>query len=196
MQFPKFNLDDLIPGTVDSIPVPEGEFWVFTYGSLMWNPGFKFVDSSPGIVHGYHRKLCLWSVRYRGTVDQPGLVLGLARGGSCRGFSYRIDRKNEREVLNYLCDRELITGAYAAQICQVTLESGRKVNATTFVSKPDHPHFARGLADDETIKVVNSAKGFRGCNREYVINTVDHLTEMNIRNTELHKIARQLDPLS
>ena len=189
-------MSNLVPGTVDSIPVPEGEFWVFAYGSLMWNPGFPYADSSPGIVHGYHRKLCLWSVRYRGTEEQPGLVLGLARGGSCRGYSYRIDRSHQDEVLDYLCDRELITGAYNAKICQVTLDSGRKVNATTFVSKPDHPHFAQGLANHDTIRVVNSAKGFRGCNKEYVINTVDHLNEMNIRDTELHKIARQLDPVS
>lgn len=184
-----------MPGTVESIPVPEGEFWIFAYGSLMWNPGFEFVESAPGLVHGYHRRLCLWSVRYRGNIKQPGLVLGLALGGSCRGYAYRIDKNSQQEVLDYLCDRELITGAYDAKICQVSIDDGRKVEATTFVSKTDHPHFAHKMSAEETASIVNSAEGYRGCNKEYVLNTVKHMNQMKIYNTELHKIARQLDSL-
>jgi len=182
LKYPKFNLAALTPGTVESIPVPEGNFWVFAYGSLMWNPGFEFVESAPGIVHGYHRRLCLWSVRYRGDIKQPGLVLGLARGGSCRGYAYRIEQSHQQETLDYLCERELITGAYDAKVCQVNLDSGEKVNAITFVSKIEHPHFAQKMTTEDTVKIVNNAKGCRGCNREYVLNTVKRMNQMEIFN--------------
>jgi cation transport protein ChaC len=193
MEYPQFNLTKLVAGTADKIPVPENEFWVFAYGSLMWNPGFDFLDARPAVLYGYHRRLCLWSVRYRGTEAKPGLVLGLDRGGSCRGYAYHISQQQTHSVVDYLCERELITGAYDARLCSVVLEEGRKVSALTFVSKQDHPHFVPKLALNETISVVRDAKGARGCNRSYVLNTVTHMNQMNIRDTELHRIANHLE---
>jgi cation transport protein ChaC len=159
----------------------------------MWNPGFEYVEAKPGTLYGYHRRLCLWSVRYRGTVDHPGLVLGLDRGGSCQGYVYRVDHALTAEVVDYLCDRELLIGSYDPRLVPVNLADGRRVTALTFVSRPDHPHFARRLTVAETVAVVNGARGARGCNRSYVINTVSHMDSMNIRNTELHRIADRLD---
>ena len=195
MQYPKFNVADLISGTPDWIPVPDGDFWVFAYGSLMWNPGFQFDDSSPATLHGYHRRLCLWSINYRGTEQQPGLVLGLDRGGSCPGYAYRVMQQHRDQTVEYLCDRELISGAYIARLCPLKLADGRRVSALSFVCRTDHPHFSPKLPIEDTVKVVSLARGKRGCNREYVENTVAHLDQMNIRNTELHKVVDRLGGL-
>ena len=62
----------------------EGDVWIFAYGSLMWDPGFAYVEAQPATLHGYHRQFCIYSYAYRGTPERPGLVLGLDRGGSCR----------------------------------------------------------------------------------------------------------------
>lgn len=70
------------------------EFWVFGYGSLMWNPGFEFMERSEALVYGYRRSLCVRSFVHRGTRDNPGLVLGLDRGGACRGMAFRISPEN------------------------------------------------------------------------------------------------------
>ena len=192
MKIPQFDLSTLVPGTIDSIPVPEGDFWVFAYGSLMWNPGFNYTDSAPAHLFGYHRRLCLWSVRYRGNENQPGLVLGLDKGGSCRGFAYKVDHNDTDEVLDYLCQRELVTGAYHSRICAIELPNQSRVDALTFISKRDHPHYATRLNLQQTVAVVNKARGSRGCNAEYVINTVKQMTKINITNTELHKLAEHL----
>ena len=189
MELPDFNLSALIPGSKDSIPVPDGEFWVFAYGSLMWNPGFEYIDASPAVLYGYHRRLCLWSIRYRGTVEQPGLVLGLDRGGSCRGYAYHVGSPQTDGVLDYLCDRELITGAYHSRLCPIEMPDGSRVQALTFISKRDHPHYAPRLNRAATVAVVSKARGARGCNREYVMNTVNQLNKIDICNTELHKVA-------
>ncbi len=46
-------------------------FWVFGYGSLMWNPGFPHNEARPALLHGYHRRFCIWSHNYRGTPECP-----------------------------------------------------------------------------------------------------------------------------
>src|SRR5262250_1346335 len=71
-------------------PPPDQDFWVFAYGSLMWRPGFAFLERQPALLRGYHRAFCVYSHHYRGTAARPGLVLGLDRGGSCRGRAYRV----------------------------------------------------------------------------------------------------------
>lgn len=158
----------------------------------MWNPGFDYVEAQPAVLYGYHRRLCLWSVRYRGTETQPGLVLGLDRGGSCRGYAYLVDKPHTSAVVDYLCDREMFSGAYEPRLCPLQLDNHRRVSALAFVSKPNHPHFVPRLALEDTVSVVSNASGDRGCNRSYVLNTVTHLTELNIRGTELHRIADHL----
>src|SRR6201986_3238767 len=59
--------------------------WVFGYGSLMWRPGFAFVERQPAMLHGRRRAFCIYSVHHRGTPERKGLVLGLAPGGAVRG---------------------------------------------------------------------------------------------------------------
>ncbi len=66
--------------------VPQGDLWVFGYGSLMWSPGFGYKQKRLARAYGYHRALCILSTRYRGTHRRPGLVVGLCRGGSCWGM--------------------------------------------------------------------------------------------------------------
>src|SRR5260370_39261012 len=56
----------------------------------MWNPEMPFTERRAALLRGYHRSFCLYSRDYRGTPERPGLVLGLDRGGACRGIAYRL----------------------------------------------------------------------------------------------------------
>lgn len=69
-----------------------GPFWIFAYGSLMWNPDFRWSARHVATIRGYHRSFRLWSRENRGTPENPGLVLTLECGGSCRGLVYRMEQ--------------------------------------------------------------------------------------------------------
>ncbi len=158
----------------------------------MWNPGFSHTDSQPARIYGFHRRLCLWSTQYRGSIARPGLILGLDRGGSCRGMAFRAHDHNIKHTVSYLFDREMITEAYNPIIISIHLQCGEVVNALTFVSKTGHPNYAQRMDIKEAVSLIRNAKGPRGTNVEYILNTVDYLNALGIRNTELHRIAAAL----
>ena len=76
--------------------------WIFTYGALMWDPCFDFVEKQHAYAEGYSRKFCILSKTWRGTPEKPGLVAGLAKGGTCHGFAYKIAPENEEKAMPVL----------------------------------------------------------------------------------------------
>src|ERR1700743_747801 len=90
----------------------QADLWVFGYGSLMWRPGFEFLEQTSARLIGEHRALCVYSFDHRGTPEKPGLVLGLDRGGACRGIAFRVAAKRRDEVIGYLREREQTTHVY------------------------------------------------------------------------------------
>ncbi len=159
------------------IPVAAGaDLWVFGYGSLMWNPGFAYAERRAARLHGWRRRFCVWSFRYRGTPDRPGLVLGLDRGGSCRGVAYRVAAADAADVLDYLWEREMISRVYQPRLAPVrVLDDGRMVRACAFTVDRSHDQFCGGLDDDALAARIASCGGERGSNLDYLANTVLHL---------------------
>lgn len=164
------------------------EFWVFAYGSLMWRPGFAFVESAPARLHGYHRALCIWSIRYRGTPERPGLVMGLDRGGSCVGRAYRVAPAEWPPVLEYLTAREMPTNAYEPRDLPIRLKDGRRVSAYGYVARHGHVQYAGRLSDAAAAEIVRGAAGSEGPAIEYLSNTVEQLRELGIRGGALHRV--------
>ena len=173
--------------------LPAGGFWVFGYGSLMWQPEFPHEESQPARVHGYHRALCLWSWRYRGSREAPGLVLGLDRGGSCPGIAFRVAAAHRERALRLLDDREMINRSYRPLMLPARLADGRRVRLLTFVISRDTPQYAGKLELAHIVEVVRHARGERGPNRDYVLNTVEHLQQMGFPCARLRAVARGLE---
>ena len=171
------------------------DFWVFGYGSLMWNPGFAFEERQTARLHGYRRSLCIWSSVYRGTLEKPGLVLGLDRGGSCRGVAFRVKGSNHGEVIGYLRERELVTNVYKERIVPVSLAAGHKVSAVTYVADPLHEQYAGSLSVEDCARVVSTSVGRSGPNTDYVVNTIQHLADIGIRDLWLESVASSLERL-
>lgn len=169
------------------------DFWVFGYGSLMWRPGFDHLEARPARLFGYHRALCVRSFVHRGTPERPGLVLGLDRGGSCQGVVFRVSAQDQPKVVDYLRARELVTNVYLETVRRVRLGTGEHVRALTYVVDRTHHQYAGALTADDAHLSVRSAKGQSGPNDEYVLNTVEHLRTLGIRDHHLEAIADHLD---
>jgi len=172
---------------------PDGEIWVFGYGSLMWRPGFPHVAARHAVLHGYHRALCVYSWEYRGTPEKPGLVFGLDRGGSCKGTAFRVAAMDVDETLAYLDERELITNVYQPRWRPVTILDGPNpgpVTAYYFVADPKHDQYAGKLSDEETVRLVIQGCGKSGLCIDYLTNTYAHLEELDIHDEHLARIIR------
>jgi cation transport protein ChaC len=176
----------------------QGELWVFGYGSLMWRPGFEFVEKAPAALIGAHRSLCIYSFHHRGTQAHPGLVLGLDEGGACRGVTFRVAQANADATLTYLREREQVTDVYVEAMKPVSLldGSGRELEALCYIVDRGHPQYAGRLSLERQAELVRSASGLSGNNIDYVLNTVRHLEEVGIHDVELMALAQRLTEAS
>jgi cation transport protein ChaC len=170
------------------------DFWVFGYGSLMWNPGFRFTGRKQAMIHGFHRSLCMYSYMYRGTPERPGLVLGLDRGGACHGIAFRVAAEAWEETLAYLRAREQVTMMYREITRPVRLMNGEGsvLEALTYVADRRHAQYAGRLDHEALMRHVVQGHGQSGSCRDYVLNTVAHLRELGIRDRALEKLAADL----
>ena len=186
-------------------PPPGEDFWIFAYGSLMWNPGFAFLESHPALVRGYHRAFCVESTHYRGTRERPGLVLGLDRGGACRGRAYKVCRTQGKTVTDYLHEREMLSGIYEPRWLKATLLPAvgspmevpqaqaapppRVVKAAAYVVDRRHEGYRR-LPSGQMVERILQGSGSNGTNVAYLENTVRHLDELGVADCPLHDLLR------
>ena len=168
-------------------------FNVFGYGSLMWRPGFPHLSAEPAVLVGRHRRLCVFSWHHRGTRERPGLVLGLDRGGACRGLVFRVDPAERETVLSYLRAREQVTSVYLEKVVPVRLLDGTILSAVAYVVDRRHPQYAGALDLSVQFETVRGAAGASGPNPEYVIATAAHLEEIGMPDASLSALARLLE---
>ena len=170
------------------------DLWVFAYGSLMWRPGFDFLERQPARLYGAHRSLCVLSHVHRGTPERPGLVLGLDHGGMCRGIAYRTCGSLRQQTLAYLRAREQVTMVYRECTRPVRLLDGsdRRVRAVCYTVDRSHPQCAGRLDLAAQLHYVRQGHGQSGANRDYLIATVRELEALGCRDHDLHLLAERL----
>ncbi|MEO0958553.1 MAG: gamma-glutamylcyclotransferase [Pseudomonadota bacterium] len=179
-------------------------FWVFGYGSLMWRPGFPYLERRLARLKGYRRAFKLRSVRYRGTPEAPGLVLGLDwdPNASCTGMAFRVCPTKGDGVRDYLAERELVTRSYFEVLHPVTLlteEAGGAeecVDAICYILDRMHPQYAGDLDLAAQAAIIAGAEGPRGPNAEYLHNTVEELRAIGIEDRELDALDAQVRALA
>lgn len=195
---PGHALDDLqlsesLTSTLAAKPKGAG-WWVFAYGSLLWNPLFPFVEARPALLRGLHRRFCLYSMASRGTPEAPGLVLGLEPGGACTGVVYRLPAPVAIDELHLLWRREMVVGSYRPKWVGVQA-GGRRLVALTFTVRHDHPQYTGRLAPDAVARVVASAAGAFGSSLDYLERTRVALVTHGIVDPYLEAIAAKVATL-
>lgn len=191
-------------------------FYVFGFGSLMWSPGFDYEQVVRAVATGFHRRFGLWSFHYRGTREQPGLVLGIDKGGQCEGLCYRVADKNRDAVAKILWDREMVSYAYDPRAINVILQPSDKeqlggsaagqavklqqakgeqpkpeaVMALAFALDPaSEQYVGHHLSFEQQAQIIATAGGLGGPNRDYFLNMVKILQDLNIHDGYIAQLA-------
>lgn len=184
------ELSASLTATLSKRPAHSG-WWVFAYGSLLWNPIFPVAEMRPGTLSGLHRRFCLWSLASRGTRDFPGLVLGLDHGGACCGVVMRLPSMLALDELHLLWRREMVTGSYRPSWVKIRSD-GRDITALAFVVRRDHPQYARGLSVDQQVAVLGRASGAFGSSLDYLERTRVALVAHGIVDPYLEDLADRI----
>ena len=170
---------------------PAADIWVFGYGSLMWNPAFDYAERQVGVVRGWHRRFCLRLTMGRGSPVNPGLMLALDLGGTCRGVAFRIPAERARSELLLIWRREMFGTAYLARWVQVRTACA-VVPAITFVVNRADTRYAGKIDDAEAAAHIATAAGSLGSCLSYFDSTVDHLRDLKICDAGLQRIATRI----
>jgi cation transport protein ChaC len=165
---------------------PEGDLWLFAYGSLIWNPGHDFVDHTRAIALGWHRSFCLTLTRWRGTREVPALMMALDRGGSCTGVAYRLPPGDKLKQIEMLLRRET-DGIPATNVARwITINTDRgPVRAIAFVASRTGPAYVGPQPHAVAAQVIARAAGHWGAAATYLQKTVEKLDEHGIRDRNL-----------
>jgi cation transport protein ChaC len=185
---------DSSPGRISADGGHTDDLWVFGYGSLMWRPGFPYLEKVEARLIGAHRSLCVYSVYHRGTPEQPGLVLGLDSGGTCLGIAFRVAAAERTATIDYLRAREQVTMVYREVTRRIWLKGDpkRAVSAVCYMADRSHPQYAGRLSLDQQLHLVRQGRGHSGVNRDYVIETVASLEAIGYAGSDLHRLAARL----
>lgn len=177
------------------------EFWVFAYGSLIWNPCFEPTHQYVATVDGLSRSFSFWTVISRGSPDFPGLGMGVVESDArCTGVIQRIDPKSRDSDLEALWKREMHSSVYRptwveAQVRDHTTKAGspgRSIRALTFVSNRSHPQSAHGLTREEEIEIILSAGGKFGRCAEYLFRMTETLEQLGVVDPAMQALKNQV----
>jgi len=180
---------DPMPDWVVALRQSAAPVWIFAYGSLMWSPEMRFEEALPARIHGWHRGFCLYSPEYRGTREQPGLVLGLDRGGSCRGIAYCLPQATLAAEIDLIWTREMTGFVYHMTPVGMITERGATAGYA-FTVRRDSRDYAGRLPHDVAARIIATSRGDRGTGRDYLANTVRHLEQLGIADGALHRIEK------
>ena len=166
--------------------------WVFGYGSLMWHPGFPHDEVRVATLYGYHRRFCVYSQRYRGTPERPGLVLGLDKGGCCRGLAFHVPPGEREAAFAYLMEREMLYSTYVPRTLPLSTKAG-KLEALCFLVNREKPQYAGHLALEEMVQIILQGEGQRGPCSDYLANTVKHLEALGLGAGHLKDLLKRVE---
>lgn len=172
-------------------------FWVFGYGSLLWNPGFTPAQAVKARLRDYHRSFCMLSIHHRGSPDDPGLVLALdhAPGGQCTGLAFQVGDTEHDTVLTALRERELISSAYVERHVDLEADTGEMISALAYVIDPNHVQYCQFDLETQA-RMIARAIGGRGPNTEYLYNTAAHLSQLDIRDDDMDWLVQRVRALT
>lgn len=192
---------DWVARTLQKHPAPDQPIQLFASGSLIWKPEIEHRAERPAVARGWHRSFCLRVHRFRGTVEQPGLMMALDRGGQCRGVILELPQEDPVVQLDRLFRREFTVKPINSMPRWLTVETPTgPTHALGFVMNRASPYYAGRLPPEDVARTLARACGHWGSGAEYLLNTVTQLEARGIRDRGLWRlqalVAEEIDRLA
>lgn len=167
----------------------DGPLWLFAYGSLIWKPEVEHTEEKVALARGWHRSFCVNMNRWRATRDQPGLMMGMDRGGQCKGVALRLTDGNRRDQLDKLFRREMTLkpSTYTPRWLRLSTDDG-PLTALAFVVNRKGRAYAGALGEDEVVERLATTCGHWGSAADYLYNVVKNLELRAIHDRHLWRL--------
>jgi cation transport protein ChaC len=184
--FSEADYDEHLRAFLDDRLTGEEGVLVFCYGSLIWKPVFEPAFVARATALGWQRAFCLKMVRFRGTPEQPGLMMQIDRGGTCEGVVQAIAEDRVWTDLSALWRREMTAKppGYHPRWIEVEMESKVR-RAIAFTANPESRNYAGGLSPEAVSEVLSVACGHWGSGAAYLLETIRALDRHGIRDPYL-----------
>jgi cation transport protein ChaC len=182
------DYEELVDQTLATRP-DHSPLWLFAYGSLIWKPEIEHLDERVAMLRGWHRSFCINQPRWRGTPERPGLMMGLDRGGACKGVAFRLPDAEPREQLARLFRREMTVkpATYMPRWLRLETEDGA-ITALGFTVSRRGWAYAGRFGDEDTARKLATACGHWGSCADYLYNTVANLESRGIHDRYLWRL--------
>lgn len=168
--------------------------WIFGYGSLIFRPGFEFLERRPAFIAGYVRRFWQGSPDHRGTPEAPGRVVTLLADPNehCGGAAYRVAAEAAEATLRLLDERE-IAGFERTRVPLLDRPHGAAfAEGITWIAPQGNPHFLGELPEADIAAHVRRSRGPSGANIDYVRELAVALRELGVADPHVEAIARAL----
>lgn len=163
------------------------DLWVFAYGSLIWEPAFRFSEVRTALLKGHRRSFCVMSELGRGTPEKPGLMAGLDTGGDCKGLVFRIDGEFVEEETRLIWRREMLMHVYAPLFVTVETPLGN-IEALAFVVDHSSDHYTPGMSLEKTAHYMATGAGIFGSSLAYLENLAEQFETVGIKDEALFRL--------
>ena len=172
---------------------PEGDLWIFGYGSLMWDPGLIFTEVRRAHVPTHERRFIVRdTLGGRGTPESPGLMAALDVGEGCDGLVFRIAEDAIEEETQILWRREKLAPAYHSAFVAAQTEAG-DVTALTFVADHSADLIRPDISRADQVEYLAHGSGFLGTSVDYIRGIAEKFAALGVEDTEVTELLSETE---
>ena len=168
-------------------------FWVFGYGSLMWDSWeqrFSSGTKTKAVVAGVRRVFNKASVENWGTKQAPGPTLNVEKSAHhiCEGFAFSFTEADRPQVLKYLQKRE---GGFEFELLPVKLDDGDGI--MSYIPIYRGKNLISNKTTEQLVQMAFDASGKSGRCLDYVAKIAKQLTALGIIDHAVSAFQQSLE---
>jgi len=171
---------------------PDEDLWIFAYGSLMWDPAFRFCEVRRANLSNYARRFILKEIYGgRGNREAPGLMAALDHGDGCEGLIFRIPKSAVDIETEILWRREFIAPSYTPTFVTAIID-GKPLKVLTFVADHQADQICGDISREDQIEYLSNGRGIMGTSLEYLENIVAQFETLGIIDADCSALLAEV----